>query len=264
MPGNLFRLELASAFANRRRMVLRIGVSFLLAMPFIFVGMPARAQAAGIVMVILFTGFFGAAVGHARLRFDLRFARLTLLPMSRWVLWLDLALASTLARLAPAAVVLAVFVIVNGRGVTAACMIGLAGLLCTSLFLLTLLGMATGRLARSNGEVHLFGALVCAVLAFVSGVAPVPERLAWLSTTVPFNPIARLLAMLIRLAADPANAPRGELAFALSGLTAIVAMVVLRWISGGMRTTKGLDASNVGTDNRGTLRKKQNDHRQYQ
>lgn len=256
MPGNLFRLELAAAFANRRRMVLRIGVSVLLAMPFIFVDMPGRAQAAGIVMVILFTGFFGAAVGHARLRSDLRFARLTLLPVSRWVLWLDLALASTLARFAPVAVVVGGFVIVNGRGVTAGCVVGLGGLLCTSLFVLTLLGMGTGKLARSNGEVHLFGALVCGGLAFVSGVVPVPEKMAWLSTTFPWNPIARLLAMLIRLGDGSGDAVGGELVFALSGLIAIVATAILRWISGGMAGAKGLDGSDAGVDNEGRLKEK--------
>lgn len=232
MCGNIFRLQLACAFADPRRIILRIGVSTLLAMPFILVKMPARAQAAGIVMVILFTGFFGAAVGHARLRADLRFARLTLLPTSRGILWLDLLVASALTRLAPVLVVLGAFVMVNGREVTLAHLIGLLGLLCACLLLLTLLGMGTGVISRSNGEVHLFGALVCGVLAFASGITAAPERLTWLSTAAAWNPIARLLAALTRLTSGPGPVPGAELVFASLALAATAVIAVQRWVSG--------------------------------
>jgi len=240
MPGNVLRLQLAAAFADRRRAVLRIGVSALLAMPFVFVGMPARAQAAGIVMVILFTGFFGAAVGHAKLRFDSRLARLTLLPIRRPVLWLDLILASALTRLAPVTVVLAGFVLVKGQDVTPGVLISLFGLLCGSLILVTMLGMSTGRLARSNGEVHLFGALVCGILAFVSGITPIPERLSWLAATAAFNPIAHLLAALTRLAGEPSAEPGAEFVFASSLLGIVTAATIARWLAGGP-TKEGLE-----------------------
>ena len=139
MPGNLFCLQVAAAFANRRKRLLQIGIGGLLAMPFILVDMPARAQAGGVVMVIIFTTFFGSAVGHLRLRDDRRMAQLTLLPIPRATLWLDLVLASMVARLVPAAVVPAVFVAVNGQAVTAA-VVYLAGLEC-ALLLLTVLGL---------------------------------------------------------------------------------------------------------------------------
>jgi len=194
MPGNVFRLQLAAAFADRRRVILRICVIALLAMPFVLVKMPPRAQAAGIVMVVLLTGFFGAATGHARLRSDSRLALLMLLPTPGVLLWLDLILTSALTRLTPAAVVITGFALVNGRNLTPAALIAIFGLLCGSLILVTVLGMGTGRLARSNGEVHLFGAMACGILAFVSGVTPIPEKLRWLTATATFNPIARLLA----------------------------------------------------------------------
>lgn len=233
MPGNVFQLQLAAAFADRRRVILRICVSTLLAMPFVFVGMPAHAQAAGIVMVILFTGFFGAAVGHARLRFDSLLARLTLLPTSRPVLWLDLVLASALSRLAPLAIVVGGFVLVKGRGATPTGLVVLFGLLCGSLILVTLFGMLTGRLARSNGEVHLFGALVCGILAFVSGITPVPEHLAWLTAIGAWNPIARLMTVLTKLAGEPAPESRAEFVCASLVLAAIAGAAAIRWITGG-------------------------------
>jgi len=233
MPGNLFRLQLAAAFGDRRQMVLRVGVSLLLSLPFVLIGMPPRAQAAGITMVILFTGFFGAAVSHAHLRADQRLARLSLLPIPRWTLWLDLALSSTLMRLGPSAVVLAAFAAVSGRNVTAGVLLNLAGLLCAALVLLALLGMGTGRLARSNAEVHLFGAMATGLLALLSGVVPLPERLLWLTAIMAWNPIAWLSAALNRLATGLTATSRAELIFSWAVLAAVVVTAGVRWISGG-------------------------------
>ncbi len=254
LPGNLFRLQLAAAFGDRRQMLLRIGVSVLLALPFLLFGMPARAQAAGITMVILFTGFFGSAVSHAHLRADQRLARLNLLPMSRQVLYLDLVLSSILMRLGPSVVVLAGFVIVNGRNVTTGVLLNLAGLLCATLGLLTLLGMATGRLARSNAEVHLFGALATGVLAALSGVMPVPERLAWSAAVLASNPIARLLTALDGVAAGSPVMAGAEFLFSLSMLGTVVAAAAWRWISGGLSHCRStaIDFMEVQADGSGS------------
>jgi hypothetical protein len=249
MPGNLFRLQMLATFGDRRHLILRIGISLLLAMPFIFVGMPARAKAAGIVMVILFTSFFGAAVGHARLRAEMRLARLMLLPTSRAIIWLDLVLSSTLSRLVPAVIVLSGFMLINGQNVMLASIINLFGLLCSSLILLTLLGMGTGTLARSNGEVHLFGALVCAMIAFVSGVTPLPQRLSWLKTPAVFNPVGRLITFLTNMGNGTTHLSDIELAFASLVSIAVIFTVIMRWISGGISKMENLDSQDINDDN---------------
>ncbi len=228
MPGNVFCLELAAAFADRRRIALRVGLSLLLAIPFVLIRMPARAQTAGIAMVILFTGLFGAAVSHAHLREDGRFDRLVLLPKSRSILWLDLALAATLSRLVPVAIVLIAFVVVNGSGTTAATLLVLAGLLCASLLLLALLGIGAARLAHSNAEVHLFGALVAALTAFLSGLTPLPGRLAWLADAARWNPLSQLHATLVALATGPVSISANRLAFACLALVGITIAALLR------------------------------------
>lgn len=249
MPGNLFCLQVLAALGDRRHLILRIGISFLLAMPFIFVGMPIRAKAAGIVMVILFTSFFGAAVGHARLRAEMRLARLMLLPTSRAIIWLDLVLASTISRLVPAVIVLSGFVIINGQSIMLASIIDLFGLLCSSLILLILLGMGTGRLARSNGEVHLFGALVCAMIAFFSGVTPLPERLLWLKAAAVLNPIGRLLTFLTNMGEGTKYLSNTELVFASLVSAAVIFAVITRWILGGMSKIEKLDSQDIKDDN---------------
>jgi len=229
MPSTLLRLQLAAACANPRRWALRLGIVCLLAMPFVLVDMPPRAQAAGVVMVILFTTFFGTAVGHMRLRSDGRLERLKLLPIPRAILWLDIMLASLLDRLIPAAIVPLAFVIVNGRAVTPAAMVQLAGLLCGSLLLLTVLAVGTARLARDNGEVHLFGALACGVLALLAGVVPLPERLLWLKTAASWNPLGQLSAALTHLADGAADITPRQLIGALAILGMIAITTVLRW-----------------------------------
>lgn len=248
-PGNLFRLELAAAFADRRRTALRIGLTLLLALPFVLVDMPVRAQAAGIIMVILFTSFFGAAVRHAKLRADQRLARLTLLPTWRPLLWLDLVLASGLARLLPTAIVLTCYLLVHGRNVTIGFLTGLFGLLCASVVLLTLLGMATAKLARNNQEVHLFGALAVVILACICGITPLPQRLEGFVSVVAWNPVARLHVVLTGLADGPAARSSAESLLAALVLAGFVVTAALRWLSGGVRSSEKVDAESAMVDN---------------
>lgn len=241
-PGNLLRLRLADAFADRRRVLLRVGVSVLLALPFLLVGMPARAQAAGIVMVILFTGFFGTAVGHVHLREGRYLERLSLLPVSRASLTLDLVLAAVLSRATPTALVLGAFVLVKGNQVTTGALLILAGQLCATLLLLTLLGMGMARLARSNAEVHLFGALTVGVLAVVSGVVPAPDRLAPLTEALAWNPIGRLIAVLVGLSDEKVGISPTEIGFASTILIATMTATIIRWVQGSGRKAEGFDS----------------------
>ena len=252
MPGNLFRLQLADTFDNRRRFALRVGISALLALPFIFVAMPVRAQAAGIVMVILFTSFFGTAVAHVHLRDDRRLERLTLLPTPRWALWLDLVLASVLSRFIPTAVVMAGFVLVNGQSLTIGALLALIGWLCTTLLVLTVLGIAVATRVRSNAEVHLFGALTVGILAPLSGLTPLPERLAPLTATTAFNPIARLLAALVRTTTTDTTVPATEITFAALVFAAVVALALYRWIAGAPGAPKQFDTASTTVNNGAT------------
>jgi len=238
MPGNLFRMELASAFAERRRTVLRIGLTLLLGLPFVLVDMPVRAKTAGIMMVILFTSFFGAAVGHAKLLADQRFARLTLLPIPRVLLWLDLVLASALSRLLPTGTVLAFYLFINARSVSAGSLAGLFGLLCASVVFLTLLGIATGKLARNNQEVHLLGALAVVILACFCGITPLPPRLAGIAAAMSWNPVTNLNIVLTQAANISTSTHAAEPIFAIIVLIGFVAIAVIRWIAGGPRRHK--------------------------
>jgi hypothetical protein len=235
MPGNLFRLELASAFAGRRRTALRIGLTILLGLPFVLVDMPLRAQAAGIMMVILFTSFFGAAVAHVKLLIDQRFARLIVLPMPKPLLWLDLVLASSLARLVPTTTILMLYLLVNARSVSVNILTGLFGLLCASVVLLTLLGIVIGRLAGNNQQVHLFGALAVVVLACLCGITPIPQRLAGVVGALAWNPVARLNVILTQVANGTAPARSTELIFATFVLVGFIVATIQRWVAGGTR-----------------------------
>lgn len=229
MPCNLFRLQLMDGFGNVRYSAIRIGVSVLLSLPFIFVNMPAGAKASGIIMVILFTAFFGSAIAHARLCEDGRFSRLLLLPTPRPLMWLDLILASVFGRIIPTVIVLGVFIVFNSSAFNLVTLIYLAAILCAAVLLLVLLGTLTGQLARNNGEVHLFGALVCAMMAFISGITPGIERLRWLTNAMAWNPIHRLLSALAGLTSGTLTVTVSELIFSVVILGLFVLMVWLRW-----------------------------------
>lgn len=232
MPHNLFQLQLMETFSNARHVAVRTGVSVLLAVPFIFVGMPPAVKAAGIVMVVLFTTFFGSAIGHAHLCEDNRFSRLMLLPISRPGMWLDVILASAVARLVPTLVVVIGFALFNGFRFSGAAILHLTGMLCTAVLLLTLLGTLTGHLARSNAEVHLYSALVCALVAVFAGVTPGIPKLTPLTNALAANPLRRLLSGLVSLTDGTMTLTASETLVSSVLLALFGLAVIWRWLSG--------------------------------
>lgn len=233
MPQNLFQLQLMETFGNRRRTFVRLGVSVLLALPFIFVNMPPGVKTSGIVMVILFTTFMGSAIAHARLCEDGRFSRLSLLPTSRPMMWLDLILASTIARIVPTLIILTGFIFFNTPVHNGVSLISLASLLCQSILMLILLGTLTGHLAGNNGQVHLFGALICVMVAFISGLTPGVQKIMWLANITRWNPLNRLLSALVGLTDDSMTINTTELSLLSLFLGLFGLVMVLRWTAGG-------------------------------
>ena len=73
-------------------------------------------------------------------------------------------------------------------------------LFCMTIVFLNILGILLGFAMKSNPEVHLIGALSSGLIALLSGLVPVPERLAWLVTIFSqWNPLTRLLNYLLEL-----------------------------------------------------------------
>ena len=232
MPLNLFRLQLMESVAKPARSVVRLGVTVLLALPFIFVNMPASVKASGLVMVILFTTFFGTAIAHTRLCEDGRFTRLRMLPKSPLVLWLDLVLASAINRIVPAALLLAGFIFINCPGISIASMIYIASLLSTVVVLLVSLATLIGHIARSNGQVHLLGALACGIISFVSGMIPTVPRVASLTIVLNVNPLFQLQAALNSLINGTLTVSTTAQTLSAAVLILLGFGVMLRWATG--------------------------------
>ena len=232
MPLNLFQLQFMDTFSGRRRVAIRFGVTILLALPFIFVNMPAQAKASGLVMVILFTTFFGAAIGHSRLCEDGRFARLVLLPTPRIILWQDLILSSAAGRIISTAMLLAGFILVNSPVISVASVIYIAALLIAAVIVLVALGTLVGHTAGSNGQVHLFGALACAIIAFVSGVVPSVPKLEWLAHAMAWNPLYQLMSGLSALTSGTIALSLVQLIVSSAVLGLCILLMALRLTSG--------------------------------
>jgi hypothetical protein len=71
----------------------------------------------------------------------------------------------------------------------------------------------------------------------------------WLTAATAWNPIARLLTALTRLASGSTSVPQAELAIASLAFGAVTVAAILRWISGGMKKTEKLDAGEAALDN---------------
>jgi hypothetical protein len=232
IPLNLFQLQFAETFSGKRRVAIRFGVTLLLGLPFIFVNMPAQAKACGLVMVVLFTTFFGAAISHSRLCEDGRFARLVLLPIPRAILWQDLVLSSAAGRILSTATLLAGFILVNSPVVSVASMIYMTALLTAAVILLVALGTLVGHTVGSNGQVHLFGALACAIIAFASGVVPSVPKLKWLTHAMSWNPLYQLMSGLSALTSGTIAISLVQLIVASAVLGLCTVLMALRWTSG--------------------------------
>ena len=232
MPLNLFRLQLMDTLTGRSRLAVRFGVTLLLALPFILVKMPTAAKTSGVVMVILFTSFFGTAIAHARLCEDGRFSRLRMLPIPTSLLWLDLTLAYAVGRLVPAGILLAGFIIINAGHVPPTAWAYTVSLLCIAVLTLVALATLIGHLCRSNGQVHLVSALTCGVIASVSGIIPAAPRLSSLTAVLDVNPLYQLQHTLSDMieAAATISSLKSIIYFII--MAVFIFVIILRWIAG--------------------------------
>ena len=195
--GNIFQLEVASAAAGGRTLLLRLALPLLLALPFVLAEMPPRAQIGGLVMLTLFISFFGSAVAVGRRRTDGLRMRICVLPLPVWLVVLDFVLAGTLVDLWQMAGVVILFAAVNAAASGLGNLAQVVACLLIVLVVLNLLGMLLAAAMKNNAEVHLTGALAVGIIAFVSGVFPVPPRLGALVAWIrPWNPVAGLAQSL--------------------------------------------------------------------
>jgi hypothetical protein len=228
-PFNLFRLELVSSLAGARALLMRLGFTLLIALPFVLIAMPVAVKASGIVMIVLFTSFFGAAVGLARKRSDGQLERLRLLPQPLLLPFFDIVLAGAVVDLLQILPVLILYFAVNGGAFASAPVALVLALLIVTLLPLNLLGVLLGLAMRSNAEVHLAGALSVGVLAVLSGLAPLPRRLAALSAWAgAWNPAARLRDLLVFIGEDGVMRPSA--APALATILLVAAAVLWRLV----------------------------------
>jgi len=214
-PINVFRLELCSAFSSVRTMCLRLGVAFLVGAPFVFVAMPVRIKVVGLIMLAMFTSFFGTAVSVVRARSEGRLTRLSVLPIPGRRVVGDQLLAWSLVDFAQTGPLLLLLVAVSGRPVSLGLGMRLAGLYCVTVLLLNVAGLALGRLMKNNPEVHLFGGLIVMGVGLLSGLVPVPSRIEPIvRVTALFSPVGRL-ANALEKAVTGAPQHEGALAGAL-------------------------------------------------
>ena len=199
-PANVYQLVLAEKLASVRGAAMRLGFAFLLGLPFVLAAMPIRIKAAGLVMLIVFTSFFGAAVGLVRWRTEGRITRLRVLPIPAWKIFADYLLANSSVDLLQTGPVLVLLIVLNGNVTDSGLLAAAAGLFFATVLILNLLGILLGWAMKSNPEVHLFGGVAVGLIAFFSGLFPVPDSISRLVTAVAsWNPVSTLARTLEKI-----------------------------------------------------------------
>jgi hypothetical protein len=94
-------------------------------------------------------------------------------------------------------ILLALFLLLRGNPPSLSFVITTAGALLASVLVCNILGGFLGTFLRNNPEIHLFGALGCALFGAASGILPLPARLLIIVDSLnPWNPLAHLLTKL--------------------------------------------------------------------
>ena len=171
-PANLYQIELAAVFANGRSLAIKLGYAYLLGLPFALLKMSVNARVIGVIVLILFTSFFGAATTIVSRRSDGLLEKLRMLPIRKRGLYIDFILSG-----AAVGVVFLLLLVVNGSSISLNLVLGIAGTFVLSALLLNILGMLLGTIAKGSQEVYLIGSLGVGVIGFFSGLYPVSGRI---------------------------------------------------------------------------------------
>ncbi|EFK07938.1 ABC-2 type transporter [delta proteobacterium NaphS2] len=192
-PGNVFQLDTAAFLANRRGLIIRLGFTMLLGLPFVIIAMPLKIRLSGLSFIIIFVTFFGAAVSSVRRKTEGHYERLKVLPLPLWIIQMDMMLAGALVDFIQTGFLLVLFIAFYGTGITFGAILEISGLFITTLLLFNALGMMLACLMKNNSEVHLFGALGAFILAFISGLMPAPAVIQkWIVIIGRWNPLTAM------------------------------------------------------------------------
>ncbi|MCF8131482.1 MAG: ABC transporter permease [Deltaproteobacteria bacterium] len=201
MPHNVFQLETAAFLANRRGLIIRLGFTALLGLPFVVIAMPLQIRLSGLSFIIIFVTFFGAAVSSVRRKREGHYERLKVLPLPLWNIQMDMMLAGALVDFIQTGFLLVLFMVFYGTSITLGAILKISGLFILTLVLFNALGMMLACLVKNNSEVHLFGALGAFILAFLSSLMPVPAAIQkWILVIDRWNPLAAMGRSLISTA----------------------------------------------------------------
>ena len=245
-PTNLYQLELASVFANPRSIIMKLGYAYLLGLPFALIRMPPSARVIGITMLILFTSFFGASTSLVTRRTEGQMRRLSQLPIRRRVLYADFLLSGAVVDIAQVGIVLALLLLVNGVGVTSGLVLVVAATFVLSVLVLNALGMLLGMVSKNSQEVHLVGALGVGLIGFLSGLFPVPDRIAgFIGATSSASPLYMLArAMETGLGVEPAGGtPAWQLIGSVAVLVVVAGLFLFRSRSGAVPQSQAVPRS---------------------
>jgi hypothetical protein len=225
-PSNVFQLEFLYAVGNIRSLSRRIGLAFLLGAPFVFAAMPVEVKATGLVMLSLFVGFFGAAVGTARARLDGRATQLRLLPLTPLLVWLDRVWAGSLIDLLQVGPPIVLLLLVEGSSLSPSAWTQVLGSTCAVLLLLNMLGNLLGTLVKGNAEIHLAGALAVGFIAFFSGLMPTPAAIGPLmKATASWSPVLALKAAMVKACGGGAEVG-GATVYSMAGVPGMAALLL--------------------------------------
>ena len=209
-PANIFQLEVYSTLYHQRSLIMKLSFTLLLMSPFLIFNIPLKAKVYGLVFVLLFTSFFGAAVTFVRRRSEGHINYLKLLNYSKYEVVRDYILSSALVDIFQLLIPFTLFVLINMTKITLYAMLQLYVIYIVSILFFNILGLLLGFVMKSNAEVHLSGIFFMGILVSFSDLVPVSHKLCtFIRVFAKFNPVTYLFKAFNVLVAQGSVIPVG-------------------------------------------------------
>jgi ABC-type transport system involved in cytochrome c biogenesis permease component len=167
-PRSIFMMEIAEDFGNRKGILLKFLVPFIILVPLGFLDLPFDVLAGIIVFIVLFNGTLGSSIGLTRMKEDAFLDRLLATPLNRRSIVAQYIMANTLMDFLQVAIPLVIVLLL--RPVDLIYIPAIFILLASAAVAASSIGTGVAVLSKGMGDVHLTSIVAVGGLALVSGL----------------------------------------------------------------------------------------------
>ncbi len=170
LPNNLWQEELLLFSKNKKTMIIKILLPFILTSPIFFQGIPDAVKSGIFTLAIIFIGIFSSTIGLIQLKDSKMLERLALLPISKKRLVLEYIFVRGFLDSIKFVLPLGIIIILNFQLFSATAIVWLIICYLSTIFAANSFGIIFAIVSGSSAEAHLYAIISVLLIVVVSGV----------------------------------------------------------------------------------------------